>query len=394
MVTNRGDLAHQLRLLAREPELSEQKTALIALADDLDTGSDLDRWARLDLVGTLGSPDGLTEGPVPAATRRAGWLEGFLGVLVFVPLLVTWWGLRAAGQAYSELAAADPEQAARPFLQLWLNDFEGELSGFGRFDHIALTAVLLIMGIVLIALWHGTDRARSERAERERERRREQLAARLVAVLTRVQLAVTPQLAGSPQRFADELTKAAGELRAMIGKAAKGQQATESAVAAAERATKALREAAQRLSDAVVPLNASTDRLESAVRNGQDETARLSAANAAEVRGVGDRVGEAGLRIESALRDLTRAHHELRGVSEKAVESTDRASRAMATSSARTDDAVDSMREAAERWDVAAAHWEHAASRLETSLRELTGGGQVPAPVGPGSAAGANGTGR
>ncbi|MGW2642908.1 hypothetical protein [Streptomyces sp. NPDC001348] len=414
-MANSAELTRDLRTLAAKPQLQRRAKELRALADDLARGQDLDVWAEIDLIRAFARPEcvespGAAAPPPPTApgakrANQATWkglwdwlrkvregpLEAALGVMVFVPLLVTWAGLRMAGEAYGELAEDDPKEASRPFLQLWQSGFDGHLSSYERFDSVALTAVGLIGFLVLLAVWHACVRARTERELADQEDERNAVLAELVSVLTRAQLLLVTHRHGSPQRFAAELTVAAGQLRSLTRQVAKSHDSLVLVAESADRAVTALSAATDRLSDEVPQLGAAADRIETAVRSGadalrdaqatavdavrsaQDSTTRTGQDNATAVREVGDRIVQAGTLIDTALKKLTTVQGELVTLSGQAVQATDRASQSMVSSAGRTGDAVDGMRKATERWDAAAAHWQDAAARLDEGIRRLAG---------------------
>lgn len=425
-LVDRNTLARELTDLADRPPLAARRDELRALADDLRSGDDLDQWAEVDLLRAYARPDCLAPVTPPPRrhgvlrrlvaflrtrpTRGQGWavtlralraqlrggsprhdaLEALLSVLVFVPLLVTWLGLREATHAYGRLAAEDPRQATRPFLQLWQTGFGGRLAPIGRFDNVAGMAILLIGTLVLVAIWHARARGREERERDLAQAEQEVVLSELAAVLTRVQLALVPHRQASPQQFTGVLAKAARRLESVGDKARDSQQALTQAADAVTRAAGDLRDSARRLVDGITPLRDAADRIETAVRTGQAETAKAGTDSAQAVRGVSDRVERAATVVEKALRDLTTVQRELVTTSQTVVQATDQASRAMRDSSAHTDQAVADMRRTAERWDAAAAHWQDAAARLDTSIQTLAGarprGADTPPPAAPGHA--------
>ncbi|MFE1781630.1 hypothetical protein ACFW9F_03310 [Streptomyces sp. NPDC059506] len=318
--------------------------------------------------------------------RRSGTgdvLETVLGGLVFVPLLVTWYGLWDAARAYGELSAQDPEQAAsRPFLQLWQSGFDGRLSAAGRFENVALTVVVLVSLLLLIAGWHARARVREERARAARYAadcaEREQLLGRLASVLTRAQLALVEHRGDGTGRFVRELEQAAGRLEELVDRALQGTGELVRAAGAVGRATAAVDGAARRLEAGVPLLGEALGRIEETVRAGQEQTVRVGAEHAASAREVGDRIGRAAGLVEAAVRDLAGVQKDALAASGAAADAADRASRALVDSTARTGQAVDGMREATERWDAAAAHWQDAAARLDAGVHALVG--VLPAP--------------
>lgn len=88
--------------------------------------------------------------------RRAGWvtlLEVLRNVLILMPILLTWFALSQAAQAYLEALRRAPELIEKPFLLLWEEGFAGRLSDFlGQpltFSRVAAIDSALI-GIMLL----------------------------------------------------------------------------------------------------------------------------------------------------------------------------------------------------------------------------------------------------
>ncbi|UFQ18791.1 MULTISPECIES: hypothetical protein [Streptomyces] len=383
----------ELRRLAALPALEPRGAELTALHRDLGSMTRLDSWAELDLVQTYVRPESVRTPEEPASGRRDRLLEAALGILVFVPLLITWFGLREAVRAYGELAEENRKQATRPFLQLWQSGFGGHLSSLGRFENVALTAVVLIALLVGLSVWHARVRARAERDDAAREAEKERLLAELASVLTRTQMLLAPHRSASPQQFTAELTKAAKEMGDLAVKAERSHKALSGATASVGQATDALKSAALSLTKEVPKLGAVADRIDTALRDGTAATAKAGRANALAARGIADHVKAAGDTVEASLKALVAAQQSLVARSESVVKATEAASQALVSSTGRTGDAVDGMREATERWDAAAAHWQDAAARLDARMDTLAGAlpplasspaaapGPVPAPA-------------
>ncbi|QUI34494.1 hypothetical protein H9W91_29310 [Streptomyces alfalfae] len=361
----------ELRRLAAVAELSPRSAELNALHEDLGSVSRLDQWAEVDLVQAYVRPESVTSPPEQTSGKRDRVLEAALGVLVFVPLLITWYGLREAVRAYGELAEEQPKQATRPFLQLWQSGFGGHLSSLGRFENVALMAVLLIALLVALSGWHARVRVRADREEAAREAARERLLAELASVLTRAQLLLVPHRAASPQQFAAELTKAAKEMGDLTAKATLSHQALSGATASVGQATDALKNAALTLTKEVPKLGAVADRIDTTLHDGAAEAAKAGRANAIAAGRIASQVKSAGDTVEASLKALVTAQQSLVARSESVVKATEQASQALISSTGRTGDAVDGMREATERWDAAAAHWQDAAARLDARMGVL-----------------------
>ncbi|CAM5716311.1 hypothetical protein SALBM135S_08140 [Streptomyces alboniger] len=390
----------ELRRLAALPELAPRSAELHVLHEDLGSMSQLDQWAEVDLVQAYVRPESVTSPPEQTSGKRDRLLEAALGVLVFVPLLITWYGLREAVRAYGKLAEEEPKQATRPFLQLWQSGFGGHLSSLGRFENVALMAVLLIALLVALSVWHARVRVRADRDEAAQEAARERVLAELASVLTRAQLVLAPHRSASPQQFAAELTKAAKEMGDLTAKAVQSHQALSGATASVGQATDALRKAALTLTTEVPKLGAVADRIDTTLLNGTAETAKAGRANAIAAAKIAGQVKAAGDTVEASLKALVTAQQSLVTRSESVAKATEQASRALVSSTGRTGDAVDGMREATERWDAAAAHWQDAAARLEalTAALPLPGATQPAAygayggSYGPATGTATNGT--
>ncbi|MFD9859585.1 hypothetical protein [Streptomyces alboflavus] len=383
---DKQELIKQLQDLAGRPALSPRAAELQALADDLTHGKRLDKWAELDLVHAYVRPETVTASGSRPSARRDGLLEAALGVLVFIPLLITWFGLRDAVRAYGELAEENRKEATRPFLQLWQSGFGGHLSPLGRFENVALTAVVLIALLVLLSVVHARVRWRADQEEADQEAERERLLARLASVLTRLQMLLAQHRSASPQQFATELTKAARQMNSLAAKAEKNHKELTATAGAVASATTSLQDAATKLTEEVPKLGAAANRMETTLRDVQAATVQAGAANTAAADVIAERVKAAGTTVETSLQALVTAQRELVTKSESVARATQQASQALVTSTGRTSDAMDGIREATERWDAAAAHWQDAAARVESGVRSAAGATAGAPPVRNGAA--------
>ncbi len=131
-------------------------------------------------------------------------------VLVFVPIAVTWYGLKEATSAYGEtLAAGGIEAARRPFLEMWQQGFDGKLPAWLQFDGVAFMTLSAI--VLLVAVTLG-ERLLRRSIEQQAEEQVDALRARLLAALTRATLVLAQVRLSSPVRFQAELTKSAAEM--------------------------------------------------------------------------------------------------------------------------------------------------------------------------------------
>ncbi|MFE3516881.1 methyl-accepting chemotaxis protein [Streptomyces sp. NPDC059166] len=316
---DRHEVSQHIKELASEPRLSSRRDELLSLGEALavtDTAR-LDPWAELDLLHAFARPESIGTDRDPAQGHKLwSWLEAALGALVFVPLLMTWYGLTQASSAYQALIGADPKSAARPFLQLWQSGFEGHLADAFTFGHVATgatTAIALLFALVLV---HGIRRSAVARGQEEAARDAERLMRRLVPVLTRAQLVLNVHRTASPQRFAAELTEAAATLTRLSGRAVKVQKDLSSA---AEVVGEAVGRAEGRLAgvdQAVRPLEEAAGRIEEAVRSNTKD--------------VGAAVADGGAMVSRALEGARNASGEIRDVLDRAGERVEESVHALA----------------------------------------------------------------
>lgn len=66
-------------------------------------------------------------------------------MLILLPLLITWIGVAFAMHTYGKLLAADPTQAAKPFVQLWQEGFDGR-------TWVTLTLVAVLDAAAILAV--------------------------------------------------------------------------------------------------------------------------------------------------------------------------------------------------------------------------------------------------
>ncbi|MFB7359304.1 methyl-accepting chemotaxis protein [Streptomyces gardneri] len=307
---NRHQIAREIEEFSREAALAPRSEELLELcralrAADSDTRP-LDPWTELDLLQAYARPESITHGASKPEHPAWGWLEALLGGLVFIPLALTWLGLTQASSAYGALTGADPKAAARPFLQLWQSGFEGHLTGFFTFGHVAGTATVAILVLLALVLLHGWRRAGISRREAEAERLTDELLRRLVPSLTRAQLLLNSYRLSSPRRFTAELTQSAETLNRLGDRAA---STTQELSQAAQLVADSLDKAEKRLAGvdtSVRPLESAATRIEEAVRGGgKDVEAAVSGS---------------GVMIRKALEDVRGTNGEVKDVLEKAGE--------------------------------------------------------------------------
>jgi hypothetical protein len=148
-VEERGRAAASIEVLAAETRATDPAlgTVLTRLADAVRRGD------RDEIHGYADAVDARFVAELLTGTR--GWIWGILevarNVLVFAPIAVTWFGLSRATEAYANLLTAKPELAAKPFLLLWEQGFEGA-AGVLTFSTVAIIDASLIALLIVISL--------------------------------------------------------------------------------------------------------------------------------------------------------------------------------------------------------------------------------------------------
>ncbi|MFE2301495.1 methyl-accepting chemotaxis protein [Streptomyces sp. NPDC059445] len=299
---DRHVIAQSIEELAKRPALGTRQEELAALAAALrnQNAGELDPWSELDLLAAYARPESL-RAPGGRGAEHPLWsyAEGVLGALVFVPLMLTWYGLTRASSAYGALTGADPRAASRPFLQLWQSGFEGHLTGAFTFGHVAMSATVAIALLFSLVLVHGLRRSAVARREEDAERGHEDVMAALVPALTRAQLVLNGQRSSSPQRFAAELTESAATLRRLGDKAVRVQEELTAAASTVGEAVRGAERALSGVDTSVKPLETAVGRVEAAVSDGGaqvrkalDDVREASGEVRLAVHGAGDRVEE------------------------------------------------------------------------------------------------------
>jgi len=334
----------RLRALAAHPRLTDRAPDLTLLADALDSKDEqsraLDAWVNVDLFGAFTPESTIGEPAELPAQRRA--LHGAPGVLVFVPILITWMGLGAATAAYRETVGSDPNSAGRPFLEQWQTGFGGNLSAALTFDRVAtytVLAILVLLGLIVATAW---DR---HRLADEEERQTAALAAELASALTAAQLAMSRRNLSSPLRFEEELSRVAGELRELYADARRAQAAAQRATTIAGQATERLLGTTDDLTSNVRALDASTRAI--AERSTQIGAAIEAVAMATEQVGpaVASAAGESKRAAKEGRRRVADAAEELRtelgAVAEALLDAIDRLASTAQTNVSGYESAVD-----------------------------------------------------
>lgn len=169
--------------------------ALRSLADTLERDSAT--LAGTDL-STVYNPEVMLQEGTSFPRRAADYLELARDLLVFVPVIYTWWKIAGALEAYTSYTGTDP------FLLAWQRGFGGATDKLSHSAMVVAGVVLLVIVLTVVAHllrdWH-------ERPVRDRR-------LRLSALLAEANLALNRRLSSAPDVTKAELAGVARQIAA------------------------------------------------------------------------------------------------------------------------------------------------------------------------------------
>ncbi|MEU5694043.1 hypothetical protein [Actinosynnema sp. NPDC020468] len=295
------ELAGRLRAVADDPRLGRPATESVRrLADALAGSEPLAPWSSIDLVGTLGNP-----GPAAGGeSARSRTVQVVQSVLVFVPILVTWLGLALATGAYQEMLAtpAGAEAAAgRSFLELWQSGFGGHLATPFTFGLMAVYTLVALVGVVVATFVGAQVVAKADRGEAAD---RDALAATLVPLLVRAQVAAKAREQNTPARFTAELAKAGDRLGTMLDRAAAAQTGLDGVVDRVGTLMTELSASVVTVRETAAELRSGSTSVKDAVDVAREATAALEHTVTRHVAAGVDRISDATLRAAAQAKAL------------------------------------------------------------------------------------------
>lgn len=174
--------ADSLERLAQRVQQSDPggSERLLQLSRALKNSTDATAWAYGDVHAMI-APDSIVESyrndiRTTQSDRTVAILEGVRNTFIFAPIIVTWWGISQATNAYNDLIQEAINNHKNniydlPFLFLWQQSFNGKLSNWWTLSSIALDDVIilsLILGLTLIAfIMANRNSTRLDREARE-----------------------------------------------------------------------------------------------------------------------------------------------------------------------------------------------------------------------------------
>jgi hypothetical protein len=215
MRTDAGDIAQQLDELALQVEPYDVGAAIRmrSLGEAVETGNDADAWAGVDVLRFI-DPQEISH-RVEQRFSSDGFVAGIellRNALVFMPIVVTWFGISRAVASYYELLRVRPELEQRPFLYLWQGGFEGRLSW------LPLSTLGLIVGGLLLVVFILTVvmLARTLVLNRSAERNSANLEAQLTHTVAEATLLLKRRFATQPVSLVQSFEQATRQLIAQL----------------------------------------------------------------------------------------------------------------------------------------------------------------------------------
>jgi len=278
---SRGVAVTELRALAKDDRLRGRSEQLRKLARDLKAEKDLERWAQVDLFSAFLRADTIESAPRSAQRRWADTVLDLLPTtLVFLPIVVTWFGLYHATAAYRQ-SRGDPDLAGKSFLEQWQTGFDHRLAEWLYFDRIAFMTLLCVCALITASVSQAILR---RRADQDAAESHSQLTRRLAAALTaadfqlsRFRLNDSSRLSEASKQLAataDQVGEATTAMREVQGEATKGLQQTKRTLEQTKQLAEAmlqgesaLRAAAKEVEQASAGINSRLDEVSSALKD-------------------------------------------------------------------------------------------------------------------------------
>ena len=257
----RKEVAGELR--THLVHLSEpQRSDLRALAQAVTDPTDAPAWSGIDLEGYF-VPD------MPVESRLGAKLDVVRLPLVFVPILVTWFGIWAATEAHRRLREAGDVAADLPFLDLWQTGFAGET--WLTLGLVALIDVAAIAVIVLLSVLVSFSDLRADRRRREWAINADSLQ----TALRRAERIVDTDVVQSPQDVQREFSKAINSLT-QLDAAAEAAQEIVTRFESLQESTERIEESSEVFARSSVDFAQQVDGLETAVSGLSSTSASLA----------------------------------------------------------------------------------------------------------------------
>lgn len=180
-------IAGKLKNIGDDPAANRVHQLAMAVKD----GMYADAWAASNVHELIDA-----QSIVERYKRRpiTDWLialfEWIRNALIFAPLVVTWFYISKAVDAYSTLIGEVPDDIRQPFLYLWQRGFFGHLAGWQTLGWMAtidfgILITVLALTVLVYSLSNGLKRRREEEANSLGDRLAQALAGASLCLTTR-----------------------------------------------------------------------------------------------------------------------------------------------------------------------------------------------------------------
>lgn len=210
----------QLSNFAQSSEWANRIHALALAVEDAQTAGSYDtvdpstsNWAEVDLHDSF--PSDVVRHPGAGVPGWIAWLDIGRVVGIFLPIVVTWFGIWLATEAYAALLAENKDYAKQPFIALWQTGFHGHIALGATLSRVALLDFSIILLVIAASAVGSIAR---HRAEQKTDALVDSLENEFAGLLTDATLVLADVRLSSPLRFKQELTSAAAKLTRLHGR--------------------------------------------------------------------------------------------------------------------------------------------------------------------------------
>ena len=171
---NKTSVSVELEAIARQLKIagdssSADRVHQLALA--VKDGMYADVWAATDIHQMIDVEAIVAQYKIRHITDRTiAWLEWLRNALIFAPLIVTWFYISRAVDAYSRLISDQPDQIREPFLFLWQQGFGNRIAWWQTLYWMAtldflILLIVLVLTVLVFSLSNGLKMKREEEAD-------------------------------------------------------------------------------------------------------------------------------------------------------------------------------------------------------------------------------------
>ncbi len=152
-IFNKAEVASSLKDVSRNLKLAHDQVSadrVFQLSEAIESGTHADLWSTVDIYRIIDSNtiiEGLNRHP--ANNHIIFRLELARNLLVFAPLLVSWFYISLAMNAYGKLTASGPDLTGETFIYLWQHNFGGNLAGIFSLSVMAGLDALLLLAVLV-----------------------------------------------------------------------------------------------------------------------------------------------------------------------------------------------------------------------------------------------------